>query len=202
MIYKLRKALEKNRIESELFSTKDELIYSINNFLKPKVIVGVGDSKTLEQLGIYTLLRNSSCTFLDKYKPDITKKEKYELYRKNFSADLFISGINAITLEGKIFNLDGNGSRVAPIIFGPKKVFLICGTNKIVPNDEEAIYRIKNIAAPIDAKRLNKNTPCTKTGKCMNCKSLNKICNYYSIIQGQFDKQRIKVLLIEGEYGF
>ncbi len=173
MIHQLMRALEKNRIESELFSTKDELIDSINHFLQPKAIVGVGDSKTLEQLGIYTLLRNSSCVFLDKYKPDITKKEKYELYRKNFLADLFISGVNAITLEGKIFNLDGNGSRVAPIIFGPKKVFLICGTNKIVPNDKAAIYRIRNM-----------------------------ICNYYSIIQGQFDKQRIKVLLIEGEYGF
>ncbi len=105
-------------------------------------------------------------------------------------------------LEGKIFNLDGNGSRVAPIIFGAKKVFLVVGTNKNVENDEEAIARIKNIAAPIDAQRLNKKTPCTKTGECMDCKSVDEICNYYTIIQGQFDQQRIKVLLVNGQYGF
>ncbi len=202
IISELKKSLKRNRIESEYFSSRDELLKSFNDILNSKSIVGVGDSKTLEQLGLYALLRKSNCTFLDKYNSNLSTEEKSILYRKNFSSDFFFSGINAITIEGKIFNLDGNGSRVAPIIFGPKKVFLICGTNKIVKNDEEAIYRIRNIAAPIDAKRLNKKTPCVKTGTCMDCKSADKICNYYTIIQGQFNKERIKVLFIEGEYGF
>ncbi len=204
-VTKLIKALKRNRIEAEFFASKSELLDSFRDFLSPNpnpVIVGVGDSKTLEQLGIYALLRKSDCVFLDKYNRNLSRAEKDKLYRQNFSADLFISGVNAITLEGRIFNLDGNGSRVAPIIFGPKRVLLICSTNKIVENDEAAIYRIENIAAPIDAKRLNKNTPCVETGTCTNCKSKDKICNYYTIIQGQFDSKRIKVLLIEGEYGF
>ncbi len=186
----------------EYFESPESLLDYLKELFSSDSTIGVGDSKTLEKLGIYDLLRNSNCHFLDKYRPDITKEEKAKLYRDNFSADIFLSGINAITLEGRILNLDGNGSRVAPIIFGPDKVFLITGTNKIVANDEEAIKRIKEIAAPLDAKRLAKKTPCVKTGTCRDCKSSDKICNYYSIIQGQFDSQRIKVLLVEGEYGF
>lgn len=201
-IEQLIKSLKKNRIEAIYFPSKKELIEFFIANLKSNTTVGTGDSLTLEQIGIIDLLRKQNINFLDKYKKDLTRSEKDRLYRDNFSCDLFLSGINAITLEGKIFNLDGNGSRVAPVIFGPKQVFLVCGTNKIVQNDEEAISRIKNIAAPIDAKRLNKKTPCTKTGKCMDCKSVDKICNYYTIIQGQFNKERIKVLLIDGKYGF
>ncbi|MDQ1773036.1 lactate utilization protein [Labilibaculum sp. A4] len=201
-IEQLIKSLKKNRIEGIYFSSETDLINFVIDNLKPGITVGIGDSLTIEQLGLFDYLRQSSIRFLDKYQPDITKEERSQLYRDNFSADIFLSGINAITLEGKIFNLDGNGSRVAPIIYGPKRVFLVCGTNKIVQNDEEAISRIKNIAAPIDAKRLNKKTPCTKTGICLDCKSVDKICNYYTIIQGQFDKERIKVLLINGKYGF
>lgn len=202
-IRQLIKSLKRNRIDAEYFSSRDRLAGCIERALNPPaMVVGVGDSKTLEQLGIYELLRNGRCVFLDKYKTGISREEKRRIYRANFSADLFISGINAITLEGKIFNLDGNGSRVAPVIFGPEKVFLVSGTNKIVQNDDEAVYRIRNTAAPIDAKRLKKNTPCVKTGRCMDCRSEDKICNYYTIIQGQFNPQRIKVLIIEGEYGF
>ncbi|SHF20105.1 Uncharacterised ACR, YkgG family COG1556 [Mariniphaga anaerophila] len=201
-IEQLKKSLKKNRIELMCFCSTGQLADFISDVLKPGGTVGVGDSKTLEQLGVYSLLRNSDIRFLDKYKTDITKDEKEKLYRDNFFADIFFSGVNALSLEGKIFNLDGNGSRVAPIIFGPKRVFLVCSTNKIVENDVAAIERIKNIAAPIDARRLNKKTPCVKTGRCMDCKSSEKICNYYTVIQGQFDAQRIKVLLVEGNYGF
>ncbi|MDC7125437.1 MAG: lactate utilization protein [Spirochaetales bacterium] len=198
----LIKSLHRNRIHAKYYKTQDELLASISEHFNSGAIVGVGDSQTLEALGIYNLLKTKEVEFLDKYKTGQSREEKNLLYRRNFSADIFISGINAITLEGKIFNLDGNGSRVAPIIYGPKKVLLVCGTNKIVKNDEEAVVRIKNIAAPIDAKRLNKKTPCVKTGRCMNCSSTDKICNYYTIIQGQFDENRIEVFVIDGEYGY
>ncbi|MBN2625923.1 MAG: lactate utilization protein [Spirochaetales bacterium] len=195
-------SLIRNRIGAEYFAAGEKLLAYLKDYLTPETIVGTGDSKTLAQLGVYELLREGGCRFLDKYRTDLSRKEKDRLYRDNFSADLFLSGINAVTLEGKIVNLDGNGSRVAPIIFGPGKVFLICGTNKIVMDDEEAIARIRNTAAPLDAQRLGKNTPCAKTGKCMDCRSVEKICNYHTIIQGQFDRERIRVLIVEGEYGY
>lgn len=201
-IKQLITAFKRNRIKAEYFSSKKKFMEFLSDNLKPEIFVGIGDSKTLEELGVYSVLRSSSVNFLDKYREGITKEEKRQLYLDNFSSDLFLSGVNAITLGGKIFNLDGNGSRVAPIIYGPKRVFLVCGTNKIVEDDFAAVTRIRDIAAPIDAKRLNKTTPCVKTGRCMDCKSTDKICNYHTIIQGQFNEERIKVLIIEGVYGF
>ena len=201
-IENLLKALRRNRITGRYYDTANDLIDTLSDYLKPGLVVGVGDSQTLEELGIYELLRSSEVEFLDKYKPSYSKSEKKALYRRNFTSDLFLSGLNAITLEGKIFNLDGNGSRVAPIIYGPTKVILICGTNKIVMDDDGAIERIRDIAAPIDAKRLGKKTPCVKTGRCMDCKSSERICNYHTIIQGQFDASRIEVMILDGDYGY
>ena len=195
-------SLSKNRIEALYFSSKEALVSCLKERLTSGMTIGVGDSTTLEELGIYSLLRNSDVNFLDKYKKNISREEKRDLYIKNFDADLFLSGINALSTDGKIYNLDGNGSRVAPIIYGPSKVILICGVNKIVISEDEAFRRIKNVAAPIDAKRLGKITPCVRSGKCMDCKAEDKICNYFTIIQGQFDTERIKVFIVEGDYGF
>ena len=201
-INKTISSLSRNRIEALYFPSKEALVSCIKERLTSEMTIGVGDSKTLEELGIYSLLRNSNVNFLDKYKENISSEEKRDLYIKNFGADLFLSGINALSTEGKIYNLDGNGSRVAPIIYGPSKVILICGTNKIVISEVEAFSRVRNVAAPIDAKRLGKSTPCVRSGKCMNCKAEDKICNYFTIIQGQFDTERIKVFIVEGDYGF
>lgn len=91
---------------------------------------------------------------------------------------------------------------MAPIIYGPRQVLIICGTNNIVENDEEAVGRIRKISAPLDAKRLGKKAPCSITGKCEDSKSMDKICNYFTIIQGQFDEERIKVIFIKQELGY
>lgn len=198
----LIKAFRMNRIKVELFKTKTELLRYLDQNIVEGTTVGVGDSMTLEALDVYHLLREKGVNFLDKYNQQLIKSEKKQLYMDNFFADTFISGVNAITENGKIINLDGNGSRVAPIIYGPKKVFLIAGTNKIVKNEQEAIQRIKKVAAPLDAVRLGKNTPCTKLGYCIECKSADKICNYLTTIQGQFDEKRIELLIIEGAYGY
>ena len=198
----LIKAFRMNRIKVELFKTKSELLRYLDQNIIEGTTVGVGDSMTLEALNVYHLLREKGVNFLDKYNQQLIKSEKKQLYMDNFFADTFISGVNAITENGKIINLDGNGSRVAPIIYGPKKVFLIAGTNKIVKNEQEAIQRIKKVAAPLDAVRLGKNTPCTKLGYCIECKSADKICNYLTTIQGQFDEKRIELLIIEGAYGY
>ena len=100
----------------------------------------------------------------------MSHEEKREIYLRNFRADTFLTGINAVTVDGKLFNIDGNGSRVAPIIYGPKQVIAVVGTNKIVKSVDHAILRTRQIAAPLDAKRLRKETPCTTLGRCVNVK--------------------------------
>ena len=192
----------KNRIKLSYFEDTEIFYKYIDNLIKPKQTVGVGDSVSFEEIGLYDYLRNLDINFLDKYNKELTKEEKKALYINNFSSDIFFSGINALSSEGKIYNLDGNGSRVAPIIYGPKKVILVCGINKLVKNEKEALDRIKLKAAPLDAIRLNKKTPCVKTKICMDCKSPDKICNYMTVIQGQFDPDRIEILLINRELGY
>ena len=193
---------KKNNIKLNFFENTKDFYEYINNFIKPNSVVGVGDSVSFEELDFYDYLRNSHINFLDKYSKDLTKEQKKALYIQNFNADIFFSGVNALSSEGKIYNLDGNGSRVAPIIYGPKKVFLVCGVNKLVRTEKEAFDRIKSKAAPLDAIRLNKKTPCVKTKICIECKSPDKICNYMTIIQGQFDPERIEILVINKEMGY
>lgn len=165
-------------------------------------VVGVGDSMTLFETGVIDLLRKGNYTFLDKYREGITSEEKKQIYRQNFSANTFLCSTNALTEDGELYNIDGNGSRVAPMIYGPDQVILVTGINKIVRDIEEAEKRVRNYAAPIDAKRLNKNTPCTSLGYCVDCKSPNRICNDFTIIRGQFIKDRIKVIIVEKELGY
>lgn len=196
------RALKRNRISSVVLGSEEDVMIYLDLEIEDHAVVGVGDSMTLDALGIYDYLRERNLVYLDKYDPSLSKEDKRELYLKNFTADYFLSGVNAISTEGKIYNMDGNGSRVAPIIYGPKKVLLVCGINKIVRSEEDAIQRIRTIAAPLDAKRLNKKTPCTVTGECMDCKSPQKICNYFTAIQGQFDESRIKVLFVKEELGY
>lgn len=194
--------LKKNKISALVFQSGEELIPFLEEEIKDLSSIGVGDSVTLDILGIYSYLRQRNIHFLDKYDPLLNKEDKRALYLKNFDADYFLCSANAVSAEGKIYNMDGNGSRVAPVIYGPKNVFIVCGTNKIVKNEQEAIARIKNIAAPLDAQRLKRATPCSITGQCSDCKSPDKICNYLSVIQGQFNADRIKVIFINQALGF
>lgn len=202
MVSELKKNC-KNKFDIFILKSKSEVIDLLNTLVKENSTVGVGDSVTLEELDIYNYFeKREDIIYFNKYKKNISKEEKREIYKKNFSADFFVSGCNAITINGDLLNIDGNGSRVAPIIYGPKNVLLIMGLNKICKNEQEANDRARNIAAPLDSKRLNKNNPCTKTLKCHDCKSKDRICNYFVKISGQFDKERIKLILVEETLGF
>jgi len=140
--------------------------------------------------------------FLDKHKEGLTADEKREIYLKNFHAHTFITGANAITANGQLFNIDGNGSRVAPMIYGPQQVIVVAGINKITENTESAIHRARQVAAPLDAKRLGKNTPCVKLGYCVDCKHPQRICNSFVLIERQFVKDRIKVIIVNETLGY
>lgn len=196
------KNLQRNNIGAYYAKTRDNLIDTLSRLLQKGETIGCGDSVTLEETGVFNFIRKGGYNFLDKHRPELSSSDKRELYLQSFRSDTFLSGVNAITQTGHLYFIDGNGSRIAPIIYGPRQVILVSGTNKIVSDSNEALTRIRQVAAPMDAKRLCKNTPCSKTGQCIDCKSIDRICNDFLCITRQFEKNRIKVLFIDGNWGF
>ena len=154
--------LEKNNIKAYYAKSDDEIFQTIKDIVKDGETVSVGGSMTLFETKIIDFLRSGRYNFLDRYKENLTQTDLKEIYRKSFSANTYFASANAITEEGEIFNVDGNGNRVAAILYGPDKVILIVGVNKIVKNIDEAIKRNKDISGPANAKRLNLQTPCVK----------------------------------------
>ncbi len=194
--------LQKNNMAGFYVESRQELLSLLSTLLAKGEKIGCGDSNTLEETGVFEYLRNGRYTFYDKHQQSLTSEDKRKLYLNNFDADTFFTGTNAVTVDGKLFNIDGNGSRVAPMIYGPRQVIVVVGINKLVDTVEDAIQRTRQIAAPLDAKRLNKNTPCVKLGRCIDCKHEQRICNDFVLIARQFSKDRIKVIFINGDYGY
>jgi len=152
--------------------------------------------------GLYDELKQSrSMTVLDTFDKDISAEESLERRRQSLLVDLYITGTNALTESGMLVNLDMIGNRIAALTFGPKDVILIIGRNKIVPGLEEAMDRVKDIAAPANAMRLDKKTPCVKTASCHECKSPDRICNTWTITQKSFPKGRVKIILLNQDAG-
>nr|WP_236355051.1 lactate utilization protein [Konateibacter massiliensis] len=183
-------------------NTREELLSLLKELIPVGSSVGCGDSVTLEETGILNFLRNGDYIFYDKYVDGLSKEQKRTIYLNNFSADSFLSSANAVTVDGKIFNIDGNGSRVAPMLYGPNQVIIVIGINKITKDTDDAIKRARQIAAPLDAKRLGKNTPCTSLERCIDCKHKERICNDFVLITGQFTKDRIKVIILGENIGY
>jgi hypothetical protein len=139
---------------------------------------------------------------IDPYDKSISSEEILERRRQSLLVDLFLSGTNAVTEAGQLVNLDMIGNRIASITFGPKNVIVFIGRNKIVPDLESAMFRIKNYAAPVNTMRLGKKTPCAKTSYCEECKSPDRICNTWTITEKSFPRGRVKIVLINEEFGF
>ena len=194
--------LKKNNINGYYVKDNDELINLIKDIAKEGEVVSVGGSMSLFESKVIELLRSGRYEFLDRYKKDLTQEDIKEIYRKSFFADTYFASANAITEDGKIFNVDGNGNRVAAILYGPDKVVLIVGVNKIVKNIEQAVARNRAISGPANAKRLNLSTPCVKTGQCMECKSEDRICCEYTVIKRQRNPKRMHVIFINDTLGF
>lgn len=195
-------SLKKNNMNGYLVKSKEELINKVEELVEPNSKVSCGGSMTLFEIGIIEHLRSGRYEFLDRYKEGITPDELQEIFRQVFHCDAYFVSTNAITEDGQIYNVDGNGNRVAAMLFGPSKVIIIAGVNKIVTTIEDAIKRNKELSAPTNAKRLNKVTPCTKMGYCMDCSSQERICNEYTIIKRQVDKDRIHVIFINEDLGY
>lgn len=164
--------------------------------------VSWGGSMTFIATGLYDILKEKKdLEVLDTFNKSLPPEEALALRRKSLLVDLFITGTNAVTETGELVNLDMYGNRVAAITFGPKNVIVLIGRNKVVPDLEAAMERIKSYAAPVNAMRLDKKTPCVKTAWCEECKSPDRICNSWAITQKSFPKGRITVVLINEAVG-
>lgn len=161
-----------------------------------------GGSLTFINSGLYQVLKErTDLKVLDTYDKNLSDEQKLELRRSALLVDLFIMGTNAITESGELVNLDMIGNRIGGLTFGPRHVVILVGRNKIVPDLEAAMGRIKNYVAPINAKRLGKKTPCAKTSYCEECQSEDRICNAWAITQKSFPKGRVKIILINEDLG-
>lgn len=205
------KALENNNMNAYFVENKIEAKALTEKLLEGCDTVSHGGSVTLTECGITELLSNGNYTYLDRSKAK-NPEEMKKIYVETFDADAYISGTNAITEDGKLYNVDGNCNRIAAIEFGPKKVIILAGVNKIVKDLDEAALRVKKIAAPLNAKRLNLDTYCNKFGECVSvksggkmtdgCNSPSRICCSYSICAQQRIKGRISVIIINENLGY
>ena len=202
----LKTALEENNFEVFLADNATDARQIVQTEVLPKTgakSVSWGGSLTFTSTGLYDAIKDRpGLEILDAFDKELTGEKKWELRRQALLVDLFITGTNAVTETGKLVNLDMYGNRIAAITFGPKNVVILVGRNKIVPDVYEAMFRIKNYAAPINSMRLDKKTPCVKTSCCEDCKSPERICNTWTITEKSFPKGRIKVVLINEDMGF
>lgn len=202
----LKKSLEENNFEVFLVNNSFEAKAIVQKEILPKTgakSVSWGGSLTFTDTGLYDDIKNNpDLEVLDVYDKNLSDEEKNKLRRRALLVDLFITGTNAVTETGSLVNLDMYGNRVSAITFGPKHVVIMVGRNKIVPDLEEAMFRIKNYAAPVNAMRLDKKTPCARTSCCEDCKSPDRICNTWTITEKSFPKGRIKIVLINEDLGF
>lgn len=195
------KNLEKRQMEGYYCENAAAAVEKALSFVEADSTVTYGGSETLNESGLKEALRKGSYNLLDRDKA-ATPEIKKEIEAKTFVADYYFMSTNAITLDGELINVDGSGNRVAALIYGPKNVIIITGMNKIVPNVESGLTRVRNFAAPPNVVRLNKNTPCFTTGKCHDCLSPDCICNQTVITRRSGIKNRIKVILVGEELGY
>lgn len=196
----LCKNLEQLGYTVQVFDTKEQACEYLNEQIDKKT-VGMGGSVTLSQLGIYEKLKAHNVVF---WHLPLTDKSKVAQTRKDASkSEIYLTSVNGISQKGEIVNIDNTGNRVAAATFGCDKVYFVIGQNKIRPTLEEAIYRARNIAAPLNAKRLGLNTPCAKTADaCLDCNSEQRICRNLSIFWKKPTGCAYEVILIKEDLGF
>ena len=198
------KNLEKRGMEGIFCETSALAVETICQMIPAGSLVGLGGSETILESGLLDALRQLDIRLLDRYREGVSKETVDEMRRQGLLADFFIMSSNAVSADGKLVNMDGTGNRVAALIYGPKKVIVIAGTNKVAPDLEGAIARVKNTAAPANSLRVDVETPCSKTGFCQDpyCQPPNRICCQLVITEASMTPGRITVVLVDEVLGY
>lgn len=212
IITETMKNLEKNNMKPYFCETSQQALEMVKALLVKGETVASGGSVTLKETGVEELLRSGDYNYIDRAKAT-TPEETEEVFLGAFRADTYLMSTNALTRRGELYNVDGNSNRVAALLYGPKSVVILCGYNKIVEDLNEAVYRMKTVAAPLNTKRLSTGSYCESTGECLSlqgesplmcdgCKGAGRICCNYVVSAQQRKKDRIKVIIIGEELGF
>ena len=207
---RMKRALARNNFEPYVVSGAGSAKALVVDEMLPRLMeeekarsASFGGSMTLVHSGIYDAVKSmEGLEVLDTYDLSVPRYEVIATRRKSLTVDVFLTSANAITEGGRIVNLDGSGNRVAAMAFGPRFVIVVAGRNKLVPDLKSAMSRIRNYAAPVNSRRLNRKTPCVKTLRCEDCTSPERICNTWGITEKSWPKNRIKVVLVDQELGF
>ncbi len=213
-IDKVLKALVKNKMVAYYVDTKEEARALALSLIPRGATCASGGSVTLKETGILDAVKLGSYCYFDRYAEGMTDAEREEAVKRAHFADVYLTSANAITENGELYNVDGNSNRISAIAHGPKNVIVVAGVNKIVKDLDEAILRVKAVAAPKNCARLNCQTPCFHTGHCISidrsestvmsagCTSPARICCNYLVSAQQRHVSRIKVILVGEELGY
>lgn len=192
--------LGKRRIEAKYFENSEAVVKELMEEIGTDELVAFGGSKTLDALGLYEKLTERGNQVLWHWR--VEKEKVTETLRKAIFSDMYLSSCNALTEDGRIINIDGTGNRVAATFFGPKKVRIIAGVNKLCPDYEAAINRIKTVACPLNARRLSRNTPCAKIDNCADCKGTERMCTVTAVLEAKPPTIDFKVYLVGESLGY
>ncbi|MFZ5944606.1 MAG: lactate utilization protein [Bacillota bacterium] len=173
------------------------------SLIPEKAKIAMGNSLTLRETGIFDEVTSGKYNVINQFAEGISPEENLRRRKEGMLSDVYLTSSNAVTSQGELINIDGKGNRVAAMLFGPDKVIVVVGRNKIVPDEAAAWERLRKYTAPRLAKMLGRQNPCCKTGECSDCKSLQRICRMYTIIRSQMpaDKDRLHVIIVNEDLG-
>lgn len=199
-------ALKKNRMNGVFLAEAREAAPAVLAMIAQGSSVAMGGSVTMFETGVVEALRQGQAQgkfrLIDRYEPGLAPEEAMGRLREGLTADVFVSGVNAVTEQGELVFVDATCNRVAGVLFGPSRVILVAGCNKIVPNLAYAQERIRHFTAPTNARRIGRQTPCAETGQCADCASPERICNATVVIHKQARPERLHVLLVGADLGY
>lgn len=195
-------ALNKNHFSAKYFANRQEAVDYVLQLIPQGATIGVGGSRTGMELGLWELLEKRGHELFNHNQEGLTAEERIEQRYKQLTCDVFLTGSNAITLTGEIVNRDAFGNRVAAMMFGPKKVIIVAGINKIVRDIEEADKRIKMYAAPMNNKRYESPNPCVQLGECVDCKTPTRSCNITTVLSRRPPLTGIHIIVLGEVLGF
>lgn len=197
------KALKRNRFDARLVPDKEELLQLLNEMVPEQAVVANGGSVTLQETGVMDWIRSGKFQFVDRYRKGMTAEERRDTFLRSLDADWYFTSANAITMDGQLYNIDGNSNRVAAIAYGPRNVVVVAGANKLVQDLDEAERRVKNWSVAANCIRLDVHTTgCSLTGKCTDCKSPDRMCCNTLISSFQREPGRVKVFLLPDSLGY